>query len=109
MREIKLRVTKIDLKNITGEDKSIDFDYKYNILEVLNSTVGASFGDGMTIEDIEKRLNIRKKVQTSTDVLLLEESDYEYLKKLVLEEKWKIADQVIIDYVNDIKNAPKVN
>lgn len=105
MREIELKTGKIDLKQITGEDMVIDFSYKQTLLDCLNTVIN----NGISIEDVEKRINIRKKLHESKDIILLEEVDYEYLKKLVLEEKWKIADQVIVDYVNDIKNAKQVN
>jgi len=105
MREIELKITKINLKEITGEDAIIDFDYKKTLLDCLNTVIS----NGISIEDVEKRLTIRKKLQDSSTKIILDEADYEYLKMLVLEEKWKIADQCIVDYVNDIKNAPKVN
>jgi hypothetical protein len=104
MREIMLRTIEVDLKNITSEDKKIPFSYKETILSLLNGIVDK----GMTIEDIEKRIRIRNKVMNSETILKLEEVDYEYLKILVLEEKWKIADQSIIDFVNEIKNTKQV-
>ena len=105
MREIKLKTVQVNLKEVTGEDTTIPFSYKDTIKGLLNAFIDK----GMTIEDVEKRLKIRGKINSSEDVLTLEDVDYEYLKGLVLEEKWKFADQAIIDFVNEIKNAKQVN
>lgn len=105
MREIKLKTVQVSLKEITGEDTTIPFSYKDTIKSLLNAYIDK----GMTIEDVEKRLKIREQIKKSDEVLTLEDVDYEYLKNLVLEEKWKFADQSVIDFVNEVKNAKKVN
>ena len=105
MREIKLKIVQVNLKEVTGEDSIIPFIYRETIKGLLNAYIDK----GMTIEDVEKRLKIREQLNKSTDSLILEDTDFEYLKNLVLEEKWKFADQAIVDFVNDVKNANKVN
>lgn len=105
MKRIELLKVEIDLKEINGEDKKMDFPYK-QVLKKLCSTSGREKGFG--VSDIEKRLKIRAQLNKSEDFVLLEDSEHKYLENLVKNEKWSFPAQEILDFVKAVKEAVSV-
>lgn len=112
LKKIELKTTKITVKGPDGKDVEMDFDYKLNMLNALNQSptderTGQPRGFGPV--EMRKRLKLIKQVEESKDnILLLEESEYNELKKCVHDQKWQVANSTIVEYLDAVENAEEV-
>ena len=102
MKAVPLKTVDFDPKEVGAEGEPMQFDYAAELLGVLNQPVD----HGLKISDIEQRLKLRDAIKRAQkngqDVLDLEDADHEALATLVKDYKWRIAHEVIIDFVNDV-------
>ncbi len=71
--------------------------------ELLKACVSAPNQEGFTIDDIEKRLRIRKAIGETE--IELEDADYAIAMQCIQKMRWGVCDEVILDFNNDFKAA----
>lgn len=95
---------KIELKKATLE-VGTELDYKEQLLNMLKFPINQR---GIDIPEMMKFLSVGKAVKEATDFLFLEEEQWKILCDRVKEERWKIADQEIVNFVTAITEAQEV-
>lgn len=105
MKKIEYKDELINLRRFTGEDKEFIFSYKENLLTSLRKNIPEG---GLSFADIETRLKLIDKIEKSSKELIIEDTLYSYLLKVVESEKWVYVDKTILNYINQIKNAQEV-
>jgi len=106
MKKIKLEDKEFEVG--TGNTKNkVKFSYKEHLLKTLDRIPPPSARDvgGLSIEEIEKRIRLKKLVTEAKKELILEQADYAYILNLVIKERWNVVHEGIVGYVNAIKNA----
>ncbi len=74
-----------------------------NYGELLKACVSSPSQEGYTIDEIEKRLRIRKSIGKTK--IELEDADYEIAIQCIQGMKWAVCDEVIVNFWNDFKEA----
>ena len=111
-RKIELKKVTMTIKGQNNKGVETDFDYKSSLIGALNEPpvderTGQQRGFGPV--EMRKRLKVLKQVEECKDnKLLLDESEYNELKKCVNEQKWKMAHPTIMQYIDDVENAEEV-
>ncbi|MBR9679209.1 MAG: hypothetical protein GON13_02995 [Nanoarchaeota archaeon] len=93
------------------ETKEITLDYKEQMLMSLRQNHKVNrMGqpEGLTFEDTEKRLKVINLIEPLTSEILLEDSDYNILKEAVLDVKYSIVAEELVQFCQDIKNAEDI-
>lgn len=68
----------------------------------IKSAINTLTPQGLTYEDIRWRLKVEDVLAKSTDVIVLEDAEFDKVKKSVNTMSWLVIDQQIIDFVDYI-------
>ncbi len=71
--------------------------------ELLKACVNFPGQEGFTIDEIEKRLRIRKAIGKTK--IELEDADYAIALQCIQKMLWVVCDEAIVDFRNDFKGA----
>ena len=112
-RKIELKecfVESIDVTDEEGKTVHPKFEYRNVLLESLNSPKLNMQGmnEGLDFKDIEKRLKLKEELDKSKDTLIIPEDEYSMLVGLVEKMKWKVLDNIVVQFTKDVQNAEKV-
>ena len=61
---------------------------------------------GISYEDIEKRLELRKSLRSAGDTWIVSEAEWAEIKALLTSERWAIVSENICQLVRDVCSAP---
>ena len=103
MKQIKLK--------ILGTKEQKDFmDYKVIIKMIAESPQFDRNGRnmGLNVAEVRKALRILKALNKASDMLILEDADYNILKKKAQDFKWSIASENIAQFMDDIDGAQEI-
>jgi len=102
MKQIKLKV----LGKPEQED-SIDYKELLKTIAELPNQEKDRNGRAtpMYAKDVRENMRVLKALEESKDVLNLEDSDYNNLKKKVLKVPWAKSTKNVIQFLDDIENA----
>lgn len=77
---------------------------KQLLIAVLESASG-----GMDIGEVRRSIKLIDKVQASTDTLMLEDAEYEYLKHRYMSTKFTRVTKEVVVLADSIENAAVVD
>lgn len=110
MRRVELRT--IDLPQPIGAPPGtppIRFDYA----EVISGLLRQAGQGGMPLDQLRATLGVIGEVEAAVaagrDHLLLEEAGWALLRDRVLQEKWLLVDQGVVDFCDHISSAVMVS
>lgn len=109
--KIELIQTTIEIKQPNSETRENDFDYKTNMIDALNQApIDDRSGQpkGFDIIEMRKRLKVIDLIEAADTEILLDNLSYGVLKDSVKNQRWKVPNKVILDYVDAVNNAEEV-
>lgn len=78
----------------------LKFDYR----EVLNDILRLK-PQGMDLVEMEKALRVIGAVKRASGTVQLEDDEHQYLLARVNEHRWSVADQAILDFSKEVREA----
>lgn len=90
------------LEAVPGEDVALD--YRGMLMAQLNRIDPKA---GLTYEEIERRLDMRRSLRQAGDTWIVEPSVWEELKTLLKSERWTLVSDNLIFFIKDINQAPE--
>jgi hypothetical protein len=98
MKQIQLKTVELSYQG-----KVKPFDYKQELQIVFQTPMDPQRGSDYNEQ--RKAMRILDALDKSTDVLELEDADFEYLKARVPLARFGINDPVIVRFVDDVTNG----
>ena len=110
MRAITLKRLKIKHPLVPADVPETDFDYAEHIRQAVG-VFGSPKGENHKMVRVSVNvMNAVEKAQASpSGVVYLEEADYAHLAKMVEGMEWRFAHKSIVEFTDDVMNAPKVD
>jgi hypothetical protein len=98
-------VKKIQLKTVDMEVQGVtrQFSYQKELQTIFRTP--ADISKGAMVEEMRRSIRILDALDKSTDMLELEDADFEYLKSRVPNAKFSIVHPVIVKFVDDVTNV----
>lgn len=97
----------IKLKTIAGEtENEPTFAYREVIDQIVTTPENPK--EGANIEEIIKSIRVKDALREAKEELVLEDADYEYLKRRVKNFRYPFSHRAIVELNNDIMNAEDV-
>ena len=87
--------------DVLGEKR--EFSYKDMLHGVMEQPMNAEKGAG--IDEVRKSVRVLEQLDKSEDVLVLEDADYDHMMNKVKLIRFTSANQVVIDFVEDLEKA----
>lgn len=96
----------LELKILSDSD-NFKLDYHSQLLACVRAPMGER---GMDIEEMRKSIRVMDVLEKSESGkwIDLEDADYEHLKQKVGAMRWTMAHRFIVQFVDDVNNAPAV-
>ena len=94
MKNIPLKI--VDM--VLGE-QTAKLNYKKQIASILENPP-----DRVSIDEMRRSIRVLDALEKVEDVLVLEDADFEHLKKVVLAAKWPMVNKVILTFTEDVTN-----
>jgi hypothetical protein len=91
-----------NISNIQTEIKTENETLTYSSL--ITAVLNVPPQGGYSAQDIETRIKIRAVMKESNGEILLEDSDFSYLKGLVKNMRWGIEHQDLLNFCTYIEN-----
>lgn len=82
-------------------------DYKQMIKQAISESQDPQ--RGLSVSDIRTAVKIIDKIDAAEEQLLLEEAEYQFVKSKVAAMSFIVAHKNIVEFVDDIENAPEVD
>ena len=102
MRQIEIEKTKIIENQIKFQgDKDKELDYK-DLIEVALDVVPQG---GFTPKDIRNRNRIQDVLDKSTNVIEIEDADYDNLKKIIKDSRWILRDSELNIFLQNFEDG----
>ena len=102
MRQIEIEKTKIIENQIKFQgDKDKELDYK-DLIEVALDVVPQG---GFTPKDIRNRNRIQDVLDKSTNVIEIEDADYDNLKKIIKDSRWILRDSELNTFLQNFEDG----
>lgn len=92
------------IDNIDKFIKSCELDYRKLLLDIVE----VNNGNGFSISDLERILELRKLIRNSDSFLLLDEHDYQFIISNLDKFRFNFISESIIQFKNDIVHAQQV-
>ena len=96
MKTLKLKSTLL----IEGNENS-----RSSYLDLLKAAINQMPPNGFTPEDIGKRWDLLKKVESAKKELVLEDADFAFLQALVKNQRFAVLHEFVHQYLEDVKDA----
>jgi hypothetical protein len=100
----------ITLKNIPKSETLAGFNYNENLTAIMSRPIGGQGGIDVNemrrVASILDKLEALKDSPTGAPVLVLEDAQWELVKARVTVWPWAMFHKVIVQFVDDIENAP---
>ena len=90
---------KITLKKIEG----------YNYAEMVKAIVENPGKRPYSVTELRQAVNLIGKIEKANDELLLEESEYVFLRDRVDSTEFITATQELLDFIDEVQLAPEVD
>lgn len=81
------------------DGKPLRISYRDQLTSIMSMPMDAKSAD---LDEVRRSIRILDVLETATDVLELEDADYEYLKRRVTAARWPIINAVILTFVEDV-------
>lgn len=91
---------KISLKKVDG------LDYKTLLKSILAAPKDQSAG--LQLDEIRKAVKILDTIDAADDAVMLEDSDWQYVRDRVKGASYVVADKRIVDFADTVIGAPEV-
>ena len=102
MRQIKIEKTKITETQVKFQgDKDKEFDYK-DLIEVALDVVPQG---GFTPKDIRNRNRIQDVLDKSTNIIEIEDADYDNLVKIIKDSRWTLRDSELNTFLQNFEDG----
>lgn len=105
MRYLKLKSIKFadEVKDQKGD--VVEFNYVDQIKTIMRTPANPQAG--ADIAEIERSLRVLNAVRElkTGDVLQIEDADWDYLCERVRNQRWMLADQVVVAFKADVESA----
>lgn len=98
MKKIQLKTMDMNVQGVIRK-----FSYK-NELQIVFKTP-SDINKGAAVEEMRRSIRILDALDKATDVLELEDADFEYLKGRMPNAKFSIVDPVIVQFVDDVTSG----
>jgi len=99
---------KIELKEVdagqAGGMQLPSLNYAAVITQILSVKA-----DGMLIPELHKCLNVLAAIEKSTDTVMLEEVEWQYLVERIQAHRWPIATPAVMAMIEDICSAALID
>lgn len=83
------------------------FEYAEAIRTVIRQPLDQQ--RGVNIDEMRRGIRILDKLDESTDMLKLEDADYDHLKQKVEAMSWGMVDRNLMDFIDAVLNASETN
>lgn len=93
----------IELKTAKFEDGG-DLNYRDYLLNIVKTK-----SEGMLLDEVAQVIRVIGAVRQANETLYLEDADHAYLVQRIDRVSWTVADQVVLDFVHDIKEATQMD
>jgi hypothetical protein len=80
-----------------------DFEYAEAIRTVIRQPLDSQ--RGVSIDEMRRGIRILDKLDASTDILELEDADYDHLKAKVEVMQWGMVERNLLDFIDTVLNA----
>lgn len=80
---------------------------KLNYADFVRDCVGATTAQGVSLNELEKRLSILAKFKNNPASVELTDDEYTLLVQCIDTTRWKLIHQDVLDFCNYIKNLKK--
>lgn len=94
----------IELKKLEGSETDLALDYRELLMGQLNRVDPKA---GLSYQEIETRLALRKSLRESGDTWIVEPPTWEQLKTLLSTERWQVISENLMQFIGDVNNAPE--
>lgn len=98
MKKIQLKTVDFNMQGTVRK-----LSYKGELETIFRSPTDMS--KGANVEEMRRSIRILDALDKSTDVLELEDADFDYLKGRVPQAKFAFVDPAIVQFVDDVTNA----
>jgi hypothetical protein len=95
MKQIQLKTVDIEVQGVARK-----LSYKGELQTIFRAP--ADMQKGANVEEMRRSIRILDALDKSTDVLKLEDADYDYLKGRVPQAKFAFVDPAIVKFVDDV-------
>jgi hypothetical protein len=99
MRYIPLRTVRIE--------NAPDFEYAEAIRTVIRQPLDAN--RGVNIDEMRRGIRILDKLDAATDILELEDADYDHLKAKVEAMQWGMVDRNLLQFIDTVLGATEAS
>ena len=102
MRQIEIEKTKIIENQIKFQgDKDKELDYK----DLIEAALDVVPQGGFTPKDIRNRNRIQDVLDKSTNVIEIEDADYDNLKKIIKDSRWTLRDSELNIFLQNFEDG----
>lgn len=102
MRRIELKTVPFTTDNGT----EARLDYRAELRGLLRGPKRGT--DGMDLDEMRKAIALLDKLDGDADVVLVEDEQHAFLVSRIDAMRWAVAHRVVLDFIDAVKNAPKV-
>lgn len=101
-----MKVRMIELKTLPFVDGDLELNYREVLLAQLNRVDPQK---GLSYDDIEKRLELRRSLKDAGDTWLIANDKWEEVKALLKAEKWQVVSENLMTFIGDVNAATEVD
>ena len=102
MKQIKIEKTKITEEKIKFRgDESKELDYK----DLIGFALDVVPQGGFTPKDIRDRNRIQDALDKATNIITLEDSDYDALEKIIRDSRWTLRDSELNAFLGNLEDG----
>jgi hypothetical protein len=101
MRRITLAAGTVD----SFKGGTVDYDIRATLIALLSN---ASAGGGLTVSDVHRRIRILDTIEQASNYVDLEDADFEYLKSVVDNSEFLVADRHVMKLFDALEGAETV-
>jgi hypothetical protein len=98
MKQIQLKTVDMEIQGVNRQ-----LSYKGELQTIFRSP--ADMTKGANVEEMRRSIRILDALDKSTDVLELEDADYDYLKSRVPNARFGLVDPAIVQFIDDVTNG----
>lgn len=94
----------VELKKIPSSDTSPGYDYSVMIKAIIENPGKRPYG----VSEMRQAVNLLGKIDKADGTLLLEQSEYAFLRDRLDSTEFLAANQELLDFIDTIQLAPEV-
>lgn len=102
---------RIELRNVVfagvvdAKGNPAPFSYRQQIEELMRTPIDPR--SGADVAEVRRSIRVLDALEHEQEgALVLEDADYEHLKKRVLATRWPIVDKAVLQFIEDVTGLP---